>query len=138
MAKSLMRPTILASCLGLMILCVASCSKSVAPNELSIDKDAAAPPPNVTKVIKIAPAVKALPAVGAHRQARPGPIFPNYRLIVRHWLMLVGVLLVLFLLSLLLFHTMGRRLGKRSFRAHAPTRHANIWASHKAPEFLDP
>ncbi len=58
--------------------------------------------------------------------------------VLRKWLMFVGVLLLLFLFSLILFRSLGRRLGKRSFRAHDPTPHADIWASHKPPEFFDP
>lgn len=57
---------------------------------------------------------------------------------MRHWLVLVGALLLLFLFSLILFRTLGRRLAKRRFRAHAPTPHADIWASHKPPESFDP
>ena len=141
MAKSLIKTTILAGALGLLILCVASCSKSIDPNKLAVDQEAASPPPNVANVIKIEPPVKEpVPAALTHTQNQPPPepIFPNHPLIVRHWLMLLGVLLLFFLLSLMLFHSMGRRLHKRTLRAHAPTRHANIWASHKPPQFLDP
>ena len=58
--------------------------------------------------------------------------------VLRKWLMFVGVLGLLFLFSLILFRSLGRRLGKRSFRAHDPTPHADIWSSHKPPEFFDP
>ncbi len=138
MAKSLIRTTILAACFALLAFCGASCSWFVNPEKLALDSEPSGSAPKLANVIKIAPPTKALPDTPAATQSSDKSISLEHRTILRNWLMLVGVLLVLFLLSLMLFHTMGRRLHKRTFRAHAPTRHANIWASHKAPEFLDP
>ncbi len=152
-----MKTSILGACFALLILWGTSCLKSNIHKELSLAKETARPAPksaNVIKngpsaesladsrapraanVVKIGPAGKALPTAS---QALDKPISANYRGILRGLLMLVGVLLVLFLLSVMLFHSFGRRLGKRAFRAHAPTRHTDIWVSHKVPpEFFDP
>ncbi len=138
MVKSLIVTTILAGCFALLILSGASCRKSIDINKLVLADEAVGPAPSAANVIKIDPPVKALPAASAEIQPSHSPISVNQWGIWRHWLMLVGVLLLLFLLSLMLCHTLGRRLHKPTFRAHPPTRHANIWASHKPPQFLDP
>ena len=138
MVKSLIGTTILAACFALLILSGASCRKSIDPKKLTLADEAIGPAPNAANVIKIDAPIKALPAAPAETQASHSPISPNYPAIWRHWLMLLGALLLLFLLSLMLFHTMGRQLHKPTFRVHPPTRHANIWASHNPPQFLDP
>ncbi len=143
MAKSLIRTTILAGCFILLGFCGASCSWFVNPEKLALDSEPSGSAPKLANVIKINPAATALaaepgePSATITGEPSDKPVSANHRAIL-HWLMLVAVLLVLFLLSLMLFHSLGRRLGKRSFRVHAPTRHANIWASHKPPQFFDP
>ena len=131
----LTKTSILASCLALLILCGASRANNKSPdsNELSLDTGAVGPA-NVIKADQPSPA---LPVAPAESQSPLEPVSPKRRAAMRRWLMLFGVLLVLFLLWLVLFHAIGRRLRKRALRAHAPTPHADIWASHKPPEFLD-
>ncbi len=147
MSKPLVRTTTLAACFALLIFCGASCRKPVNPEKLALMSEPPGPALNPAAVVKIDQPVKALPAAPAETgepsatitgEASDKPVSANQRTILQDWLMLVGVLLLLFLLSLMLFHSLGRRLRKRTFRAHAPTRHADIWASHQPPQFLDP
>jgi hypothetical protein len=126
-----------AACFALLAFCGASCSWFVNPEKLALDSEPSGSAPKLANIIKIDPPTKTLPDTPAATQPSDKPISTNHRAIL-HWLMLIAVLLVLFLLSLILFHSLGRRLGKRSFRVHAPTRHADIWASHKPPQFFDP
>ena len=116
-----------------------SCRKSVDMDNLGLSKQSAGSAPKAANVIKLAdlPAVAAAPLAKQADIAQDATV-PNRPNLFQHWAMLAGTLLVLFLLSVFVFHTMGRHLRKRSFKAHAPTRHANIWASHKPPQFLDP
>ena len=135
---------VLAIGLALLILCAASCRKSVDPNKLMLQSKPAAPPPSAANVIQIAPPPEAAPPPVTLEHTEPPQNLAGQSESVgrpqflRHWLMLVAALTMLFLLSLLIFHTMGRRLRRRSFKPHPPTSHADIWASHKPPEFLDP
>ncbi|MCK4851178.1 MAG: hypothetical protein KAT11_07500 [Phycisphaerae bacterium] len=140
MSKPLIRTTTLAVCFALLVFCGASCRKPVNPEKLALMSDPSGSAPNPAAVIKIDPPVKALSPAPPEAQAQNEAISANKPAnpIPPNWLMLVGVLLLLFLLSLILFHSLGRRLRKRTFRAHAPTRHADIWASHKPPQFFDP
>ena len=123
---TLTKTSILTPCLALLILCGASSANSKPPdsNELSLDKEPVGP----AKVSK----------TDQPSQAPPEAVSPKHRAAMRHGLMLVGILLVIFLLWLILFHAIGRRLRKRALRAHAPTPHADIWASHKPPQLPDP
>ena len=126
----------------LLALCCVSCQKSPTPAELALERSsekAAGAAPSAASVIKLTPptASESTPKITAVGPTDAGigvsrPTAWNY------WLMLVAIMLLLFVLSVLLFHGMARRLRQKSFRAHAPTRHADIWASHKPPEFLDP
>ena len=140
MSKPLIRTTSLTACFALLAFCGASCRRPVNPEKLALAGEPSGPAPNPAAVIKINPPVKALSPNSAEAQTQNEAISANKPVIPipPNWLMLVGVLLLLFLLSLILFHSLGRRLSKRSFRAHAPTRHADIWASHKPPQFFDP
>ena len=138
MSKPLIRTSILAACFALLAFCGASCSWFVNPEKLALDSEPSGSAPKLANVIKIDPPAKTLPDTPAATGSSDKSISLEQRTILRDWLMLVGILLLLFLLSLILFHSLGRRLGKRSFRAHAPTRHADIWASHKPPQFFDP
>ena len=127
---------------GLLALCCVSCRKSPTAAELALERSlskGAGAAPSAASVIKIDPPATsestpnttvAGPTEEVVHFSRPGAW--------NDWLMLVAIILMLFLLSVVLFHVMARRLRQKSFRAHAPTRHADIWASHKPPEFLDP
>ena len=128
--------TIAALC-ALLVLGVSSCRKPSPLDEEALSKKKAGPAPSAANVIKIDPVPDLSPAAAATESNEPvtSTIQPG---LWRHWFMLLGILLVLFLLSLIIFHTLGRRLRQKAFRAHAPTRHADIWASHKPPQFLDP
>ena len=84
------------------------------------------------------PEKSALADTPAASELSAKPMSLEHLAVLRKWLMFVGVLLLLFLFSLILFRSLGRRLGKRSFRVHDPTSHTDIWASHKPPEFFDP
>ena len=144
MSKSLMKISILAACSALLAFCGASCSWwSANPEKLALDSEPSGSAPKFANIIKIDPAATALaaepgePTATITGEPSDKPISANHRTIL-HWLMLIAVLLVLFLLSLILFHSLGRHLGKRSFRAHAPTRHADICASHQPPQFFHP
>ena len=134
MFSSTIKTSALTFCLALLILCGASSGNSLESNELSLDKDPVGP----ANLIKPDQLSQAPPVAPAQTQSPLEPLSPKPQAPLRRWLILVGLLLVLFLLSLVLFHTIGRRLRKRAFRAHAPTPHADIWASHKPPEFPDP
>ena len=130
---------LLAASLALLSFTGSSCRKSVDPEKLALSDESLGPAPNIANVIQIPktapPPVQPEPIAP---QPPPQPTITSYNAtILQHWLMLLGILLALFFFSLILFHIMGRRLHKRAFRAHAPTRHANIWASHKPPKFLD-
>ena len=136
---------ILVFALALLILCSVSCRKSVDPNELILKSRSTAPPPSAANVINVGPAPAQPASSPATSQNSPAPVEStsepasiSQRQFFRHWAMLLTVLILLFLLSLVIFHSMGRRLRHRSFKPHPPTRHADIWASHKPPEFLDP
>jgi hypothetical protein len=134
-----MKTSILAACFALLAFCGASCSWwSTNPEKLALDAEPSGSAPKLANIIKIDPPTKTLPDTPAATGPSDKSISLEQRTIPPNWLMLVGVLLLLFLLSLILFHSLGRRLGKRSFRVHAPTRHADIWASHKPPQFFDP
>ena len=127
---------------GLLALCCVSCQKSPTATDLALalsSEKAGGAAPSAASVIKIDP-----PATS---ELTPNTTVAGPTEEVVHfsrpaawndWLMLVAIILGLFLLSVILFHGMARRLRQKSFRAHAPTRHADIWASHKPPEFLDP
>ena len=129
---------ILAASLAMLIVTGASCQKTVDPNKLVLSEESVGPAPNPANVIQIAKPTPPAQSEPLALQAPPEPTTAINRYpIMQHWLMLVGILLALFFFSLILFHIMGRPLHKRSFRAHQPTRHANIWASHKPPQFLD-
>ena len=127
---------------GLLVLCVSSCRKPSPLDEAALSKRKAGPAPSAANVIKIEPPADPAPVetpVGAAAAESDGPVISTIQPAPwREWFMLLGILLVLFLLSLILFHTMGRRVRQKAFRAHAPTRHTDIWASHKPPQFLDP
>lgn len=116
----LTRTSILASCLFVLVLGGASGAdnKSADLGELSLDTVG----------------VGSADVIEAESRSAVEAVSPKRRLEMRRGLMLIGVLLVVFLLWLILFRAIGRRLRKRAFRAHAPTPHADIWASHKPPE----
>ena len=147
--------------LAALLLCSFSCRKSSKLDEIALHAEKAGPAPSAADVIKIAPPVNlapvSVPVIAAPIAPAPptmtiqppqppdevipdGVIYVSHPTIFQHWywLLLVGILLVLFLLALILFHVLGRNLQRRSFRAHSPTRHVDIWASHKPPQFLDP
>ncbi len=143
MRKGRIKKCLLAACFALLALSGASCSWwSLATEKFAPDNELSSSAPKLADVIKITPSAKAIPDTPAPATIEPEPSDKSISLeqwtFLRSWWMLVGVLLLLFLLSLMLFHHLGRRLGKRSFRAHAPTPHADIWASHKPPQFFDP
>ena len=137
--------------LAALLLCSLSCRKSSNLEEIALHAEKAGPAPSAADVIKIAPPVNpapvSVPAIPApptmtiqSPQPPDGVIYVSRPTIFQHWywLLLVGILLVLFLLALILFHILGRNLQQKSFKAHSPTRHVDIWASHKPPQFLDP
>ena len=133
----MLRPKItIAALSALLVLCVSSCRKPSPLDEEVLSKKKAGPAPSAANVIKIEP--PPAPAPAAATESDHPVISTVHPALYRQWFVLLGMLLVLFLLSLILFHTMGRRLRQKAFRAHAPTRHADIWASHKPPQFLDP
>ena len=125
--------------LVLFVLCSASCRKSPTPAELALEKASPGSAPTAANVIVVEPPADPVPTAAA---VVPEPVAEVLNVphpaFYRTGLMLVAIILVLFLLSVVLFHSLARRLRQKSFRAHAPTRHADIWASHKPPQFLDP
>ena len=130
-----------------LLLCSLSCRKSSKLEEIALRAETSGPAPSAADVIKIAPPVNPAPVPAApptmttqSPQPPDGVIYVSRPTIFQHWywLLLVGILLILFLLALILFHILGRNLQRKSFRAHSPTRHVDIWASHKPPQFLDP
>ena len=127
---------------ALLALCCVSCRKAPTPADLVLEQASGKSgglAPSAANVIEIDPPVVPEPQVTtAVIEPTEAVINVSHPAVYRNWLMLVAIILVLFLLSVVLFHGMGRRLRKKSFRAHAPTQHADIWASHKPPEFLDP
>ena len=147
--------------LVVLLLCSLSCRKSSKLDEIALRAETSGPAPSAADVIKIAPppnpvpvsapamvvpTAPAPPTMTTQSPPPPDGVIPDGVIYVSHptifqhgyWLLLVGILLVLFLLALILFHVMGRNLQRRSFKAHSPTRHVDIWASHKPPQFLDP
>ena len=128
--------------LVLVALCCVSCRKSPTPADLVLEQaseNSAGVAPTAANVIKLDPpsnptATVDTTAVGPTEEV----VNISQPAAWNHWLMLVAIILILFLLSVVLFHGMARRLRQKSLRAHAPTRHSDIWASHKPPEFLDP
>ena len=139
-----------------LLLCSLSCRKSSKLDEIALRAETSGPAPSAADVIKIALPVNPVPVPVPAATATPtmttqppppsdgvipdGVIYVSRPTIFQHWywLLLVGILLVLFLLALILFHILGRNLQRKSFKAHSPTRHIDIWASHKPPQFLDP
>ena len=126
----------------LLVLCSTSCRKSPTPAKLAIQKKSAGSAPSAANVIVVEPPaeVESIAPVAAAVATEPVAEVVNvpHPAFYRTEVMLVAVLLVLFVVSVVVFHSLGRRLRQKSFRAHAPTRHADIWASHKPPQFLDP
>jgi len=125
--------------LVLVGLCCVSCQKSPTPAELVLEQESGGVAPAAANVIKLNlpsnPAATADTTAGAGTEEIINVSRPS---LWSHWLVLLAMILILFLLSVVLIHGMARRLRQKSFRVHAPTRHADIWASHKQPEFLDP
>ena len=135
---------VLVALFSTLLICTVSCSPKPTPTEIALQSKTAGRAPSAADVIQIAPptepiavtAVAAAP-IAADFSEEPLPLEVKAS-VLRHWLMLVAILLVLFFVSLILFHNIGRRLRQKSFHAHSPTRHVDIWASHKPPQFLDP
>ena len=127
---------------ALLALCCVGCQKSPTPADLVLEQASESSgglAPSAANVIKIDPPANPEPQVTtAAVEPTETVINVSHPAVYRNWQMLVAIILILFLLSVILFHGMGRRLRKKSFRAHAPTQHADIWASHKPPQFLDP
>ncbi|NIA07886.1 MAG: hypothetical protein GWP14_09705 [Actinobacteria bacterium] len=125
--------------LVLLALCCVSCQKSPTPAELALEQASGGVAPTAANVIKLDPPSNPVATGSTTAGQRTEEVVNiSHPGVYRHWLMLVAIILILFLLSVILFHGMARRLRQKSFRAHAPTRHADIWSSHKPPQFLDP
>ena len=156
MIRARITTALIFACLVGSVLCVVSCQPPAkTPAELALEKKTAGKAPsaaNITELVSVDNAAADLAAADSAvdpaadpvvesaivEYSPPAPVVLSPPGLVRSWLMLLAILLILFLLSLILFHSMARRLRQKSFRAHAPTRHADIWASHKPPQFLDP
>ena len=94
------------------LLCTASCSKKPTPTEIALESKTAGRAPSAADILQLdspAEAITAATPVAA-------PITDNFpddtssnpsqASAWRHWLMLVAILLVLFFVSLILFHTL--------------------------------
>ena len=125
--------------LVLVALCCVSCRKTVTPAELALEEGSGGAAPTAANVITFDPPSNPAPIADTTAVAPTAEVFNiSHPAAWSHWLMLVAIILILFLLSVVLFHGMARRLRQKSLRAHSPTRHADIWSSHKPPQFLDP
>lgn len=121
--------------LAVLVLCTASCRKPADPAELALEQKQAGPPPSAANILPVDRQPDPLPA---SRKPQGSAVHSRLPGLLDARLILVAVLVILFFFSVLIFHTLGRRLRQRSLRAHSPTRHVDIWSTHKPPRFLDP
>ncbi len=121
---------------ALLILSAASCQTSVDPSEPVVDQKQSGPPPSGAGLFQN---VAAQPAPLPQPTEEPeSPVRSSPPGLANQYLMMVFALVMLFLLSVLIFHPFGRQLRRKRLKAHAPTSHLDIWATHKPPQFLDP
>ena len=122
--------------LTLLVFSAASCQTSGQPTDAVVDEKRSGPPPSGAGLFQN---VAAQPAPLPQPTEEPeSPVRSRPPGLANQYLMMVFALVMLFLLSVLIFHTFGRQLRRKRLKAHAPTSHLDIWATHKPPQFLDP
>lgn len=122
--------------LAVLVLLTASCHWPVEPAEPAVNKEQSGPPPSGAGLFQtMPPQPEPLPQ---QPEVSVSPVHSSRPSLVHQLPMMIAALVILFLVSVLIFHTFGRQLRRKGFKAHAPTSHLDIWATHKPPQFLDP